>query len=120
MTALILISDYDSYREICISPCYHGFSFAGIRDIFRASVGRLDQRPTKAELYLSEASDTRLASVAAARGIQMETTSPRFAEDNTADMYEARTRLPFAQLQDIFCRYARLGYSFREGDSPQT
>ncbi len=119
MSVLILISDYDSYREICISACYHAFSSSSIRETIDTCMRRLDLPPSRAELYLSEASDTRLASLVAGIGIKLQTTASDSEKENLAQMYEARGAVPFSQLQILLERYGRLAYSFRKQDRLQ-
>ncbi len=112
MSVLILISDFDSYREICISACYHTFARSRLRDLLDTCLRQLDLEPSRAELYLSEATDTRLTSVMTAAGIQLQTTAAGSRTGDLAPMYEAKARVSFAQLQVLLGRYGRLAYSF--------
>ncbi len=119
MSVLILISDYVSYREVCISSCYHAFSASRVKELIDACMRRLDVHPKNAELYISEASDTWLASLAAARGIALERTAPPAGQDDMPEMYEGRTHLDFGQLQEFLRRYGTVAYTFERQNALQ-
>ncbi len=117
MGVLALICDYKTYREVCISACYHATSLHRMRELFDISMRRLDLLPTRAELYLSDTGEDRLVSVLANGGIELSITSLASGDANLGEMYETRTQVPFAQLQVVMRRYGRLAYSFERQDA---
>ncbi len=116
MSVLVLISEYSSWREVCLSACYHAIPLPQIREMFGACVNRLTFLPLRAELYLSEVADDRLARIFADRGIELSVTTSISAQDELCDLYEAKTQVPFDHLQTLSRSYCRPVLSFARQD----
>ncbi len=111
MGVLVLISDFGAWREVCLSACYHAIPLSRTGEMLDASIKRLEMPPVRAELYLSEVPDDRLARVFTDFGIQLATT-PDSPGGDLPDLYEAKTPVPFERLQVVLKRYGRLTSSF--------
>ncbi len=112
MSVLLLISDYGAFREVCLSACYHRVPFSQTRSMFDDCMDRVDLPPVRAELYLSEMGDARLARVFADCGINLDSTLPSSHDGKFAGLYETLTPAGFEQLQAIMRGRARLIRSF--------